>query len=172
MASGASVITIVDELPPGSAAAYLHQVAGASSPAERLIYWRFDEGSPTVNYLDLKCVMHNYSGGGITLRFYHDTQSGTAGNNVRIGAAFRRIADDVEDLDTTAQTYDFNDATFTTSSVRGELAYDTITFTDGADMDSVANNETFILRIRRQPGDAADTLAGNWLLWAVSGTET
>jgi hypothetical protein len=123
-------------------------------------------------YLDYVITLHGYDGGGLTIRIYHSTTSGTAGNNVRISAAIRRIADDAEDLDTTAQTYDYNAATFTTAGTQGEVAYDTITFTDGADMDSMANNEVGILRIRREPGDAADNLGGGWGIYALSGTET
>jgi hypothetical protein len=75
-------------------------------------------------------------------------------------------------LDTTAHTYDYNAATFTTASVIGEWAYDAITFTDGADMNSLANGEFGILRIRREPADAADTLGGNWYIGGLNGFET
>lgn len=170
MASGDPVVQIIRYVQPRATSAYPHEVAGASTPAERLVYWRFDDAATA--YLDLVCRLHGYDGGGLTFQFAHDTNSGTLANAVRIGAAIRRIQDDAEDLDTTAQTYDYNDATFTTSSARGELAVDTIAFTSGADMDGLLNNEDFILRIRRQPADAADNLGGNWLLWAVTGYET
>lgn len=170
MATGDPVVQILGIRPPRATSAYPVEVAGTSTPAERIILYRFDDAATA--YLDYLIALHGYDGGGLTIRIAHATTSGTAGNNVRISAAIRRIQDDAEDLDTTAQTYDYNAATFTTASAQGEWAYDTITFTDGADMDSLANNEYGILRIRREPADAADTLAGGWCIGALSGTET
>lgn len=169
MASGDPVLQIIGLRPPRATAAYPTQIAGGSSPAENVVVWSFVDAG--IRYLDYLVALHGYDGGGLTIRIAHGTQSGTLANNVRIGAAIRRINDDAEDLDT-AHTYDFNDSTFVTASAREEWAYDSITFTDGADMDSLANNEYAILRIRRQPADAADTLAGTWHIGALSGTET
>jgi hypothetical protein len=169
LSSGDPVLQILGVRPPRATSAYPTQIAGGSTPAENIVVWSFPDAATT--YLDYLVALHGYDGGGLTVRFAHGTQSGTLANNVRISAAFRRIQDDAEDLDT-SQTYDYNDATFTTASAREEWAYDTITFTNGADMDSLANNEYGILRIRRQPADAADTLAGTWHIGALSGTET
>jgi hypothetical protein len=170
LASGDPVLQILGERPPRATPAYPVEIAGTSTPAERIIVWRFDDAATA--YMDYLVALHGYDAGGLTIRIAHGFTSGTPANAVRISAAIRRIPDDAEDLDTTAHTYDYNAATFTTASVQGEWAYDTITFTDGADMDSLANNEYGILRIRREPADAADTLAGNWYIGALSGTET
>jgi hypothetical protein len=170
LATGDPVVQILGERPPRATPAYPVEIAGTSTPAERIFIWRFDDAATA--YMDYLAALHGYDGGGLTIRIAHATTSGTAGNAVRVSAAIRRIPDDAEDLDTTAHTYDYNAATLTTASVQGEWAYDTITFTDGADMDSWANNEYAIIRIRREPGDAADNLGGGWGIGAISGTET
>jgi hypothetical protein len=90
---------------------------------------------------------------------------------VRWGAAFRAVVDDAEDIDA-AHTYDFNYTADTTASLSGEISYPTITFTDGADMDSLAAGQEFVLRITRTPADAADTMTGDAELWGVQGKES
>ena len=168
MASGRPVAVLWPR-PPRATSAYPTQIAGGSTPAENINVWSFvDSGT---RYMDFLVALHGYDGGGLTVRIAHGTQSGTLGNNVRIGAAFRRINDDAEDLDT-SHSYDFNLATFVTASAREEWAYDTITFTDGADMDSLANNEYAYLRIERLPADGADNLGGTWHIGAITITET
>jgi hypothetical protein len=62
-----------------------------------------------------------------------------------------------------AHTYVYNVITPTPPSAAGELAYDTITFTDGADMDSVAEGERAIMRVRRS--DSAAMSGDAELLW-------
>jgi hypothetical protein len=171
VASGDPVLQILGIRPPRATSAYPVEIAGTSTPAERIIVWRFDDGAPTTNYLDYLVALHRYGAGGLRLRFAHGFTSGTPGNAVRISAALRRIVDDAEDLDTTAHTYVYTAATFTVAGTQGEWAYDTIDLTDGANMDGMLDNEYGILRIRREPGDGADTLAGNWFIGALSGTE-
>jgi hypothetical protein len=89
----------------------------------------------------------------------------------RWGAAIRRLNDDAEDLDS-AHTYDYNDTDDTAASASGELSYPTIAFTDGADMDSLADGETFILRVRRNASHANDTMTGDAELLMPVGKET
>src|SRR5687767_9824659 len=128
MATTEPVLQIHGTRPPRATSAYQVEVAGTSSPAERHIVWNFVDTATA--YLDYVVSLHGYGGGGLTLRLYHMPVSGTPGNAVRVSAAIRRIADDAEDLDTTVHTYDYNASTMTTASAAGELAYDTITFTD------------------------------------------
>lgn len=144
-------------------------VAGGSTPAERIPAWAFDPS--TVEYIDLLCYMNGYDGGGITLTFIWS--SGATTGNVVWSAAFRRLQDDAEDIDT-SQAYDYNNATAdATASASREQAYTTLAFTNGADMDSVANNEFFVLRVRRVATDANDTLNSNDAeLWGVVIKET
>lgn len=170
MASGDAVVEILHDMPTATLFASLGVVLGTSTPVERIPVWQFDPA--TVEYMDFLCRMNEkYAGGGITLTFYWISAQTT--NAVVWSAAFRRIEDDAEDLDTTAQTYDYNNAGAATSaSAIGELSVDTLTFTNGADMDSVAAGELFILRVRRVATDGGDTMTGDASLLAVVGKET
>lgn len=173
MASGDVLIqlTPLDNSPPATLYATLDTVTGASTPAESIPVLDFD-GAAQTEYADFYCLMpRNYAGGGVTLTFIWSASS--ASNTAVWSAAFRRVADDAEDLDTTAQTYDYNTTgALTPPSAVGEVAYDTLTFTDGADMDSVAAGEYFILRVKRIYDDANDTLAGDISLHAIEIKET
>jgi hypothetical protein len=87
--------------------------------------------------------------------------------------AFRAIPDDTEDLDTTAHTYTYNAVVATAPSAVGEVAYDDITFTDGADMDSVAASSHFRMRVTRDPTPSSGTdVTGDASLHAVIIKET
>lgn len=168
MASGDPVVQIVDVWPPATSAAGLTRIAGTSTPAEAANVWAFDQNAD--EFLDFLCVLRGYDGGGLT--FAIKSSAAVATNNAIIGLAIRRIQDDAEDFDTTAHTYDFNEATVGAASAVGELTYDNITFTDGADMDSLAEGEMFILRLRRNADDASDNMGGDWYFWGLDGRET
>lgn len=161
-----------DNLPPATLYAQFDVEVGTSTPAENIPVLDFEDGTATAGeYADFYGIMpRTYAGGGLTL-YLHWLSAATTGDCVW-KAAFRRVADDAEDLNTTAHTYDYNSVTATTAGTAGELAYDTITFTDGADMDSLAVGESFILRIFRDSDAAGDDLAGDASLFAVEIKET
>ena len=104
----------------------------------------------------------NYDGGGVTVTIgWMFTTSGTPGTDTcEWDVAFKSVTDDADDLDTKAYAA-VNSVTATSASADGEVAYDTITFTNGADMDSVAAGEYFRMKVMRDaasgtasPGDA------------------
>ena len=168
MASNAPVVQVIRDMPTGTLFAPLLLRAGGSTPIEGVTYWSFD--AATIWYLDFLCLLRGYSGGGLTFTLPWMAASATTGVT-RWGIAIRRLQDDAEDVDT-SQTYDYNDADDTTADVSGELSYATITFTDGADMDSWANGEYAIVRVRRNASHANDTMAGNSQLLDISAIET
>jgi hypothetical protein len=168
MASGNVVALIYNVVPPAANAAEIKIRAGGSTPAERVPIFSFD--AATIEYMDFYCYLTGYAGGGLTITTPWSAASATTGVT-RWGAAIRRVQDDAEDIDT-SQTYDYNDVDDTTANVSGEISYPTLTFTDGADMDSVANNEMFILRIRRNASHANDTMTGDAELWTPIIKET
>ena len=145
-------------------------MVGTSSPVENIPVLDFDDTA--IEYADFYCAMpSNYAAGGVTITFVWSAAATT--NTAILSAAFRRVQDDAEDLDTTVHTYDYNNtAALTPPSVVGEVAYDTLAFTDGADMDSVAATEYFILRVRRVPTDGSDTLVGDLSLHSIVIKET
>ncbi len=172
MASGDTLITLspLDNVPPATVYATFDTMVGTSSPVESVPVLDFDD--TTAEYADFYCMLpRNYNGGGVTITFAWSAAATT--NTAVWRAAFRRVQDDAEDLDTTAQTYDYNTTgALTPASAVGEVAYDTLTFTDGADMDSVAVGEYFILRVGRAPADGNDTLVGDASIHAIEIKET
>lgn len=171
MASGDTLLILspLDNVPPATIYATLDFMVGTSTPAENVPVLDFDD--TTVEYADFYCVMPaNYASGGITVTFYWSAAQNT--NNGVWAAAFRRVADDAEDLDTTAQTYDYNTtADLTPANVVGEVAYDTLTFTDGADMDSVTANDYFIFRVKR-PAPVGTKITGDCSIHMIKIAET
>ena len=66
-----------------------------------------------------------------------------------------------DDLDSKAFAAENDSSADATASAAGEVAYTTITFTDGADMDNVAAGEYFWIEVHRSSAAAGDTLNAN-----------
>lgn len=169
MASGDPVVHILRILPLSASFAPLSVRAGGSSPAETMMFLAtFD--AATIEYVDLLCKLEGYGGGGLSWTLPWSAATATT-LETRWEIGVRRFQDDAEDLDA-AHTYAFNFVEDTAPSLSGEISYASITFTDGADMDSWAEGEFAIVRIRRNAADAGDDMAGDAELWAVVGLET
>lgn len=166
MASGEAVLHVLEIWPPQTLFAVLTRRAGGSSPVEGQNVWAFD--TTTIWYLDFLCSLRGYDGGGLTLTLPWTAASATSGT-VIWGAAVHRYQAATDDVDV-SHTYDYNAASAATvPGTAGQMTYTNITFTNGADMDSWADGELAIVRIRR---DTADTAAGNAELWGLLGKET
>lgn len=149
MAAGDSLFTLtpMSRSGPATAAAALDVIAGVSTPAESIPVLAYD--AATDEHSDFVVMLpFTYSGNGLTFVIAWTSASATSGT-CRWEIAIRRFADDAEDLDTTAQTYDYNGVGATAPSAAGEIVYDNITFTNGADMDSWAAGEWAVLRVKR-----------------------
>jgi hypothetical protein len=121
--------------------------------------------------LDFSDVLdRKYAGGGVTAVIIWAAASATTGDVVWTGA-WERHEDDAFDLDADGFAT-ANTATGTTASATGEVQYTSITFTNGAQMDSVAVGESFRFRVTRDADNGADTMAGNAQLKAVEIRET
>lgn len=114
----------------------------------------------------------NYSGGGFTVIVQWMATSATTGT-ISLDVAFMSVTDDADDLDTKAFAA-FNNANPTTASASGEVDYATVTFTDGADSDSVAAGELFFLKVQRDGNGttSTDNLSGDMELVQVIVKET
>ncbi len=171
MASGNPLFTFLpdDNTPPGTLHASKGWIVGASTPAENFPVLAFND--TIIQYADFHFVLPNhYGGGGITLQFAWAAAAAT--NNGVWAAAFRRIADDADDLDTTAHTYVYQTtADLTPPSVVGEVVYDDLVFTDGAQIDNLLVNEQFVLRVKR-PAPSGTKITGDQRLLSVAGRET
>jgi hypothetical protein len=163
MASGQTLRTFYPRSAsyPDADAASLDWILTASTdePDHLVPVLDFDPGA-TQEYAYWEDSMPSeYDGGGITLTFVWSSDA-TSGN-VIWSAAFKSLSDDADDLDTKAFAAENDSAADATASAAGEVAYTTITFTDGADMDSVAANEMFHLEVHRSSADASDTMNSN-----------
>ena len=170
--SGTVIARIIERSPPATTNATESYITDSSSPNMVLSVLNFN--ATTASYMDFKCEMSpKYAGGGITIKLVWASNpvTGAASNEVRWGAAFRRV-EISSDNSTSAHSYSYNDVDGTASATVGHWMDDEITFTDGADMDSVAAGETFILRIRRDPTHANDDNTGDASLISVSIRET
>lgn len=168
MASGKPVVQVLAVMPPTTNYATEDVRVGGSTPAEAVSVWDFDAASS--EYMDFKCALAGYDGGGLTFTLPWSASSATSGQ-ARLELAVRRIDDDAEDIDT-AHTYVYNGASDTAPSVSGEVSYPTIAFTDGADMDSWSDGEIAIVRFYRDHDHADDGMAGDLELWGLVGKET
>lgn len=131
--------------------------------------YAFDASS--VEELDWETVLPaHYGGGGLTISLRWMAATAASGNVVW-AAQIERYQDDTVDLDSD-QFAAANTVTAGAPSASGEVGYDSITFTDGADMDSLAAGESFRLRVYRAATDGSDTMTGDAQLLTVHITET
>lgn len=160
MASGDTlvVLTALNNSPPATRYATFDTFSDGSTPALTHPVLDFDPGA-TTEFADFICVMpRHYGGGGLTITVGWSSDATTG--NVKWDIFLKSVTDDADDLDTKAFAA-ANSVTATTATAAGEVDYAAITFTDGADMDSIAAGEMFILRLERDSADAADTMDSN-----------
>ena len=114
----------------------------------------------------------HYDGGGVTVTLgWMATDTTVTPHNVVWNVAFKSVTNDADDLDSKAFAAS-NSVTDEEASASGEVAYATITFTDGADMDSVVAGEYFRLQISRDADNVSDTLTDDAELVFVEIKET
>ena len=114
----------------------------------------------------------HYAGGGITVTVGWAATTATTGT-ISLDVAFKSISDDADDLDTKAFAA-ANNANPATASASGEVDYATITFTDGADMDSISAGEYFRMKVTRDADGttSTDSMTGDMELVFVEIRET
>lgn len=118
----------------------------------------FDPGA-TEEYIYFRGVMpRHYDGGGLTLSI--DWTSEATTGDVIWSAALKSTASGVNML-TAAFAAPNDSAAATTNGTARVKTTTTITFTDGADMDSVAAGEEFWIEFHRSSADANDTMNSN-----------
>ena len=138
--------------PPATLAAVHAVIVGGSTPTETVPVFAFND--TTVEYMDFYGRLEGYDDGGLTLRISWSATSITG--DVIWGAAVRRMVDDTEDVDT-SHTYVYNDTSaLAAPDPSHSVSEDSITFTNGTDMDSLVDTEAFILRVRRNTAGDAD----------------
>jgi hypothetical protein len=111
----------------------------------------------------------NYDGGGLTVYLHYAMSTATSGD-IDWDAAFERIGDQQQNLDTDgfASPQSVNNTTVPGTS--GLVGIVSIPFTDGAQIDNIAVGEAFRLKVTRDA--ASDTAAGDAELIRVEIKET
>lgn len=156
-----------------------------------LIFTPFHNEPPTANYATLDTrnqhpvldfdaatnedavfsgvMPRHYSGGGVTVYIHYAMSTATAGD-IDWDAAFERIGDQQQDIDSdgfaAAQSVDNT----TVPGTSGLVDIVSIPFTDGAQMDSIAVGEGFRVKLTRDA--VSDTAAGDAELLFVEIKET
>lgn len=155
--------------PPGSSAATIDWVPGTSSPPENMPV--YDHDAAADEYMDFFGTMpQHYANGGLTIDVEVSASTATS-SNFRLAIAFR-LRDTTDDWDTTAHTYVFNEVSAAVPGTVGLSVIGTITFTNGADMDSVVAGSQFVLRFYRNQGHGDDLAGGDMQLERIHGKET
>lgn len=164
MASGATlaVFTALNNEPPATLAATfdvrnIHPVLNFDAAAD----WFANFGG---------IMPRNYGGGGITVYIHWSAATATSGD-VIWAAAFERIGEGQQDIDADSFAA-VQTVTATAPGTSGFLDIAAITFTNGAQMDSVAVGEGFRLQISRDANAGGDTMAGYAQLRFVEIKET
>lgn len=130
----------------------------ADEPDQTILVLDFDPGS-TEEYIYFTAVMpRHYGGGGLTVTVYW-TSEATSGD-VIWAMAFKSFSDGADNVASKAFAAP-NTGTGTTNATARNINYDTITFTDGADMDSVAAGEYFAIEFSRNSSAGGDTMNSN-----------
>ena len=111
----------------------------------------------------------SYAGGGLTVYLHYAMSSATSGD-VDWDVAFERIGDQQQDIDSDGFAAVNSVDNTTVPGTSGNVDIVNVTFTDGADMDSVAVGEGFRMKVTRDA--ASDTAAGDAELRFVEIKET
>lgn len=112
-----------------------------------------------------------YSGGGLTVEIFASFTSATSGNVVW-EAAIERVTDSNQDIDSDGFASAQSSGAVAVPGTSGHVKKFTITFTNGAQMDSLAAGEWGRIKINRDANNASDTASGDAELWSVTIKET
>lgn len=167
MASGDTLATFfpADNEPPASAYATL-DTRNAHPTLD------FD-GSTDEEAVFTGVLPRNYAGSGLTVYCHVAFTSATSGSG-RLQADIERMDASSLDIDADGFTGSFQSTGVTAPGTSGQIIVGTITFTSGAQMDSLAAGEPFRLKIRRDADGTSgtDDIATDMELLAVEVKET
>lgn len=164
MASGETLVTFVPQS--------VEPLAAANARIDYRNYHPvldFKDAATNENAVFSAVMPRNYAGGGVTVYLHYSMSSATTGD-VDWDAAFERIGDQQQDIDSDGFAAVNSVDNTTVPGTSGLVDIVSIAFTDGADMDSVAVGEGFRLKITRD--GASDTATGDAELRFIEIKET
>jgi len=132
-------------------------------------HWSFDDTTDEVLYSIPLVMPEHYAGGGVTLEIETRAATATSGNFIVKAAFSRETGQDADSDGFAAENLSSATATNGTSGVPTTA---TITFTDGADMDSVVAGDSFRLLVGRDADNGSDTMSGDLQIVSIHVKET
>jgi len=163
MASGDTLVAITPHSnePPSSNAATMDY---------RNLHPVLDFDASTNESAVFSCIMPRmYDAGGLTVYIHYAMSTATSGD-VDWDVAFERIGDQQQDIDSDGFAAANSVDNTTVPGTSGLVDIVNVTFTNGADMDSIAVGEGFRIKVTRDA--ASDTAAGDAELLFVEIKET
>jgi hypothetical protein len=127
----------------------------------------FDDSAATEGLIFRGVLPNHYGGSGLTLEIHWMGKTATTGNVVWGGEIERGNTDLDSDSFATQQT-----ATGAANGTSGIETVTNITFSNGANMDSLAAGEAFRLRVSRLGSNGSDTMTGDAQLISLHLKET
>jgi hypothetical protein len=164
MASGNTLVVVLalDNIPPTAAYASIDTRNGHP-------VLDFDAATDE-NAIFAGILPRHYAGGGLTVSLRWAATTATSGNVVW-NVAIERLADEAQDIDSdgfaTAQA-----VTATAPATSGMVQYTDVTFTNGAQMDSLAAGESFRVKVTRDADNGSDTMTSDAELIGLEIRET
>jgi hypothetical protein len=169
MASGDIVGNIISITPAASDGAAPDILQDDSTDKVNHPIWNFD--TTTQEHLDFHGYLQSYGGGGITVTIVWS--SNTVAGTVVWEGMWMSFTDDTDVLTTGSYSTAVESGTLSGPTTVGDKPlYDTIAFTDGAQIDSLANGEWFNFRLSRAPANAGDTKADDAYVLGIVIKET
>lgn len=158
MASGDNLgLNIEPTIPASTAVPALGSITGGSTIAER--FRTFDFDAAAIETMDFTGRLSDrYSATGIQIKFAWAAASATTGNVVW-QVAIRRL--NSAEIIANSHSYSAQSSTDGAAGTLTQLTETAVTLTHGAQMDSLAAGEPFLLRIWRDATNGADTMAGD-----------
>lgn len=159
MAAGEIVGAILQEEPPSSNFATrdlrnAHTVWDFDDTTDEEMVWKF-------------LLSPRYNSGGLTVTLPTAATSATSGNVVW-QVAIERVTDENQDIDSDSFVAFNGSGAVAVPSTSGNVKDIDVTFTDGADMDSLAAGEMGRIKVRRDADNtsATDSVSGDIELWS------
>lgn len=170
MASGdtLSAFTPLHNEPPAANFATLGTITGATGARTFLLF--DDTTDETAIFSGV--MPRNYDGGGVTLTLWYAMDGANSSKAIVWDAAFERIVDGDAMGSGGNDFAAVNSVTDTVDDTADNIDPATITFTDGADMDSVVAGDPFRLKITRDADNGSDTSVNDAQLLYVEVKET
>lgn len=169
MASGDTLLKFeaLGGIPPASNAATIDEITATTGI--RLVL-DFDQAvDETILWQDI--MPAHYGGGGLTIEIWGAMDTANTTDSVVLDAALERVEAGV-DLGGANDFAAVNSVTQVANDTQDALFKSTITFTNGADMDSVVADDAFRFKLTRDANNASDTAAGDFQLLAIHVKET